>query len=262
MIDVRLLMGRLSGAKVPRPNVRGTLSGHAAGEPFCDLVFDMLQHRHGASIVKQHELLNMIMANPPYPIKEERVKKFPVRSLGELMWHGRLGAKWSPESLFSEKQYDFADIIDLSEKGSIHIIDVKTRNASKKGQPPNIMSALRLAKLCKGIIEHGEASNVKITYVGVDWLDQGANLECVDAHVTEMMKIPPEELYINFTAALQIQFHVDEVPQTFNLGNEEWARRFLQHYIRSWERRKEKFEKDNVLPFLELLGQQNRKWID
>ena len=57
MIDINEIETRMKGSTVPRPNIRGTLSGHAAGEPFCDLVFDMLQHRHGASIVKQHELV-------------------------------------------------------------------------------------------------------------------------------------------------------------------------------------------------------------
>ena len=236
MIDLKFLEAKLIGATVPRPNVRGTLSGHAAGEPFSELVLDVLTYEHGENILKQHEFLNRLMHNKPSMRGNERIELFPVRALGELMWHGRKNVKWNSASLFIERQNDFADILDLSEPGCIHIIDVKTRNARKRGQPPNIMSALRLAKLCKGILNWNDVDQIKITYVGIDWEDRGDHLACVDAHITELMRIPPDELYINFTAALQIQFHLDETSQSFRHSTREWCEKYLRHYTNSYLR--------------------------
>ena len=249
MIDLSFLEAKLVGATVPRPNVRGTLSGHAAGEPFSELVLDVLTHMHGGAIKKQHDFLNELMHRNPALHGDERIDHFPLRSLGELMWHGRRGKKWKPDTLFDERQNDFADILDLSEQGCIHIIDVKTRNAAKTGQPPNIMSALRLAKLCKGRLDWHEGNRIKITYVGIDWEDRGDRLECVGCHITEMMKIPPHELYINFTAALQIQFHLDQVDQSFQYSTQEWCEKYLRHYTTSYDNRTIRFEQENVDPF-------------
>ena len=249
MIDLGFLEAKLVGATVPRPNVRGTLSGHAAGEPFSELVLDVLTHMHGGAIQKQHDLLNQLMHRNPELQGGERIENFPLRALGELMWHGRRGAKWSRDALFDERQNDFADILDLSEPGCTHIIDVKTRNAAKRGQPPNIMSALRLAKLCKGILDYGEQDRIKITYVGIDWEDRGGRLECVGCHITELMRIPPQDLYINFTAALQIQFHLDQVEQSFQYSTREWCEKYLRHYTSSYDERTIRFAQENVDPF-------------
>ena len=45
MIDFQLLIKNLSGATVDRPNAKqhGTLSGHAAGEPFEKYVYHYLK---------------------------------------------------------------------------------------------------------------------------------------------------------------------------------------------------------------------------
>ena len=91
MIDLGFLEAKLVGATVPRPNVRGTLSGHAAGEPFSELVLDVLTHMHGGAIQKQHDMLNQLMYRNPALHGGERIDYFPLRSLGELMWHGRRG---------------------------------------------------------------------------------------------------------------------------------------------------------------------------
>ena len=249
MIDLSFLEAKLVGATVPRPNVRGTLSGHAAGEPFSELVLDVLTDMHGNAIQKQHDMLNQLMHGDPSLMGEDRVHAFPLHSLGELMWTGRRGSEWSRDALFTERQNDFADILDMSEPGCIHIIDVKTRNASKRGQPPNIMSALRLAKLCKGILDSGDEDKVKITYVGIDWEDRGDRLECVGSHIKELMRIPPHDLYINFTAALQIQFHLDAVSQSFEGSSREWCEKYLRHYTSSYDQRTVRFDEDHVDPF-------------
>ena len=249
MLDLSYLEEKLVGDTVPRPNVRGTLSGHAAGEPFSELVLDVLTELHGGVIQKQHDYLNQLMHENPEMQGAKRVEKFPLRALGELMWHGRRGKKWNRDVLFNERQSDFADILDLSEPECIHIIDVKTRNAAKKGQPPNIMSALRLARLCKGILDWHEEGRIRITYVGIDWEDRGDRLECVGCHVTELMQIPPQDLYINFTAALQIQFHLDQVEQSFQYSAREWCENYLRHYTSSYDKRAIRFEQINVYPF-------------
>jgi len=49
--------------------------------------------------------------------------------------------------LFDEKQNDTADILVVKDD-FYEIIDIKTRNISKSAQPPNIISAFKLAQVC------------------------------------------------------------------------------------------------------------------
>ena len=250
MIDLSFLEEKLAGATVPRPNVSGTLSGHAAGEPFSDLVLDTLRLEYGDSIKKQHQMLNNLMRTKPDATKFDRLNLIPLFSLGDILWTGRINNPWNTNKLFQEKQSDFADILNMSEMWDlVHVIDVKTRNASKTAQPPNIMSALRLANLCKSMLDHDETDSLRISYVGVDWVDEGTVLRCVKIHITEMMSIPPELLYINFTAALQIQFHPSGAPQDFTGSNEDWCKGYLRHYTESYDKRTAKFGKTRVDPF-------------
>ena len=139
------------------------------------------------------------------------------------------------------------------EGGFYDIIDVKTRNVSKSAQAPNIISAYKLAKMCALMIDNEEYENVNIDYVEIDWIEQGGNLKCIDAHHGELFKANPKELYINWAAAMQLQFHVSELDQTWKATMEEWARYYLKIFVTSAEARCQKMRDMYVTPFLKYI---------
>lgn len=59
-INYELLLSKMKGQTVMRPNAStsGTLSGHAAGEPFGKLVYNELKKMYPHNIFKQYEYLN------------------------------------------------------------------------------------------------------------------------------------------------------------------------------------------------------------
>jgi hypothetical protein len=251
-MDFSVLKHELINSMVQRPNKSGELSGHAAGEPFSDLVFSILINA-GVNVKKQHDLLNEILIHLRTHSKENRLNAINSKSLREVLWKGRINKSWSITNQFDYKQSDFADMLVLMPDGRIHIFDVKTSNIRKKAQPPNIMSALRLAGICKSMLDTNEYEKVRISYIGISWLEEGDFLICKDVNFVDMLKITPSKLYINFTAALQIQFKLEDVDQSFFGTPKEWCLQYLIHYIESHKRRTETFYHNNVKPFIEVI---------
>lgn len=245
---------KLRGSSVLRPNKKGELSGHAAGEPFSDLTFEILEGL-GSHVQKQHVYLNALCAKFRPSSKTERLLSVHVQSLSEVLWKGRINKYWSHDEQFDYKQGDFADMLILDSDLNMNIIDVKTTNLSKKSQPPNIISALRLANICRSMLYHNEFDKFTISYVGIGWVDEGEHLVCKEVNIIDLFKIQPTSLYINFTAALQIQFKLDSVDQTFYGSKKQWCLEYIRHFIISHEERTKNFYKANILPFVEVLEQ-------
>ena len=245
---------KLIGAGVLRPNKKGELSGHAAGEPFSDLTYSVLEEM-GHHVQKQHNYLNLLMEESYVSDKTYRLLKVHVQSLAEVLWKGRINKKWTHDQQFDYKQGDFADMLILDSDLNMNIIDVKTTNLSKKSQPPNIISALRLANICRSMLNHNEFGKFTITYIGIGWVDEGEYLVCKEVNIIDLFKIQPTSLYINFTAALQIQFKLDSVDQTFYGSKKQWCLEYIRHFIISHEERTKNFYKTNILPFVEVLEQ-------
>ena len=70
--------------------------------------------------------------------------------------------------LFLDKQNDTADIIYV-EKNKFNILDVKTTNIDKLAQPPNIISSLKLANICKSLLTNEDDEKLEINYIGIHW---------------------------------------------------------------------------------------------
>lgn len=218
---------------VPTP-LSGTLSGHAAGEPFEKNVFKKIKELYPSNTFKQFEYLNkLFLDNPQCTTYEERLSLFESDLVSFLIRRGKdeMG-EWNADNLFEEKQNDTADILYV-DNGFYEIIDVKTRNMSKDAQAPNIISAYKLAQAMKIMLDTGEFDKIDIVYVEVDWIQQGENLVATDAHIASIFKTNPNNLYINWAASRQIQFHVSELQQDFKGTQEEWAREYLAHYYES-----------------------------
>lgn len=235
-MNLSFLKDEMIGKGVPKP-ISGTLSGHAAGEPFDKHVESLLHSKFPNGIKRQFTYLNELFAqNPSCTTFEDRKNLISSEVARFLLLRGKESvSNWRINKPFEEKQNDTADIllVDAVPAKKFQIIDVKTTNTAKQGQPPNIISAEKLAKACAKMIDTNDFDTVKITYIGVNWELNRNLLLCTDVAIKELFKTNPSELYINWVAAQQIQFKVDDLSQEFNGNTSDWCRQYIERYIKS-----------------------------
>ena len=257
-VDFDDLCKKMKGAKVPRPNQAnaGTLSGHAAGEPFEKKVYEYLKTTYKGKIFKQFEYLNdLYLKNPKVISPKARYALFnSPTALFLLSRSDKATRAWTPQNVFEEKQNDTADILYYA-NDYYDLIDVKTRNINKNAQAPNIISAYKLAKTCANMIDNGEYDNIGIKYVEIDWSEDGNELQCKNAHHGDLFKASPDTLYINWAAAMQIQFHVVDLDQSWTGTREEWAIKYIKVFVESARERVKKMEDTFITPFLKYIPQ-------
>ena len=129
------------------------------------------------------------------------------------------------------------------------IIDVKTRNLFKSAQPPNIISAYKLAQVCAKMLDNKEFDNFNLNYFEIDWLLENSKLVCKNAHFANLFKSQPTNLYINWAAAMQIQFHVCDLDQDFEDNIAIWAKSYLGHFVNQAKKRADIMITKFVKPF-------------
>ncbi|MBP3483057.1 MAG: HincII family type II restriction endonuclease [Alistipes sp.] len=246
------ILSWLENKEVDRPNAadNGTLSGHAAGEPFEKLVYRHLKELYPNNVYKQYEFLNDLYRRNPESITiKDRQALFNSPVALFLLSRGDAATRdWDIQNVFEEKQNDTADIL-FHKNEYFELIDVKTRNISKAAQAPNIISAYKVAQMCAIILDNQDFDTVGINYVEVDWLPKEDKLVCTQAHYGNLFKATPNTLYINWAAAMQIQFHVSELDQTYTGTLEEWAKAYLKMFVASAEHRCDIMYKKYVKPF-------------
>ena len=252
-INYKLLLSRIKGQTVTRPNAStsGTLSGHAAGEPFEKLVYNELKKMCPNNIFKQYEYLNDLYRTHPKAISlEDKKAQFDSPVALFLLNRSESATRlWNPQNIFEEKQNDTADIL-FHNNGFFEIIDVKTRNMAKPAMAPNIISAYKVAQMCTLIIDNEEYDTIDIKYIEVDWKESGTEkLICENTYIGELFKANPNTLYINWAAAMQIQFHVSELDQSFKGNLKEWAKEYLKMFVKSAEHRIDIMHQKYVAPF-------------
>lgn len=249
VIDLTNISKSMIGKTVPVP-LSGTLSGHAAGEPFDKLVYQLIKEQLPSTTYRQYEYLNELYSKNYSKLShDERSTLIESKTLQYLLNRGKSATStWSLEKLFEEKQNDTADIIVTGED-YYQLIDVKTVNTSKMAQPPNIISALKVANMCRSMLLNSEFDVHDIFYFEVQWKIVGDVLECVDSSSRNLFKCNPSNLYINWAAALQIQFHVSSLKQDYSGSKEEWCKEFLKIFVKQAKSRIEKMEKDFVREF-------------
>ncbi|WP_250632512.1 HincII family type II restriction endonuclease [Rhodoflexus caldus] len=247
------LAEKLRGISIPKP-LSGNIAGHAAGEPFDKHVYHMIKEQLPANTFRQYEYLNDLFRKNPATIGyEARQALFDSPTVMFLLSRGKNATdKWSVENPFDEKQNDTADILVVKD-GFYEIIDVKTRNISKSAQPPNIISAFKLAQFCGKMIDNQEFDNFTINYIEIDWELENEQLVCRDVHFACLFKTLPDTLYINWAAAMQIQFHVSDLEQNFEGSMEEWARAYLKHFVNQANKRAADMIERFVKPFEKYL---------
>lgn len=247
------LLKELPGKSVPVAT-SGTTSGHAAGEPFSGLVFSLIQKMYPENTFKQHDYLNWLYKNNPHAESaEDRLNLIESKPASFLLSRGKKPtAEWSSSNLYNEKQNDTSDTLFI--RGSeYHILDTKTSDLTKKSQPPNIISAYKVSQLCDLMITKSDFNSIVITYIGISWQRVSNRLICKQCHLKDLFRIPPDELYINWSAGMQIQFEVDSVPQSFEGNTRLWCRKYLEFFLKSAIERQKGFQKKFIQPFEKYL---------
>jgi type II restriction enzyme len=249
IVNYTHLITKVKGTSVSKP-LSGTLSGHAAGEPFDKHVYEEIKKIFPNNTFRQYEYLNDLYSKNPCVIGfDARQKLFNSPTVLFLLSRGKDPTdKWSMENPFEEKQNDTADMLVVKDN-FYELIDIKTRNISKSSQPPNIISAYKLAQLCAKMLDNKEFDNFTINYFEIDWELEKKQLVCRDAHWGCLFNANPADLYINWAAAMQIQFHVCDLDQTFSGAREEWAIEYLRHFVYQAKKRAEDMIEKFVKPF-------------
>ena len=249
IVNYQYLIKKVKGSSVPKP-LSGTLSGHAAGEPFDKHVYAAIKKQFPKNTFRQYEYLNDLYSKNPNVIGfDARQELFNSPTVLFLLSRGKNATdKWSIENPFEEKQNDTADVLIVKDK-FYELIDIKTRNISKSAQPPNIISAYKLAQLCAKMLDNKESDNFTINYFEIDWLLENDKLICKDAYFGCLFNANPADLYINWAAAMQIQFHVCDLDQTFKGTREQWAKEYLKHFVTQAKKRANDMITKFVKPF-------------
>lgn len=252
-INIDFLKTELINTAVEKPR-SGTLSGHAAGEPFDRHVYAKIKQKYPDCTFRQFEFLNALYsANPKSLSLADRRSLIKNPTVAFLLNRGKKATEaWTVEKQIEERQNDTADILVFKD-GCYNIIDVKTTNASKKAQPPNIISAYKLAQMCSLILSSDEPVCHAIIYVGVVWELDKDSLICKGVSIKELFKTDPSNLYINWAAAMQIQFHVSELEQDFSKDIKIWCKEYLAHFVNEAESRSKFMINKFVTPFKRFL---------
>lgn len=245
----------LKNVTVPRPS--GQLSGHAGGLPFEELVHYQLTRKFPGRAFRHFEALNYALTEAQGIAgagfkAEDHV--FGSPAVNFLSRRGKDALrKWSLQNLFEEKQNDTAESIVFADAAKdfsselTSLVDVKSQNAGKRSQPPNIISANKLIETAKLVLKDGNPVDFEILYVGVKFKTAQQNgtgvLVADDWVVVDLFKINPSKIYINWSAALQIQFHPFEVDQSYTGTANEWLKDFVGVYVTSLEKRVKKQQK-------------------
>jgi type II restriction enzyme len=249
IVNYTNLIRKIKETTVPKP-LSGTLSGHAAGEPFDKHVYQKIKKQFPNNTFRQYEYLNDLFSRNPSIIGfDAREKLFHSPTVLFLLSRGKNATdKWSIDNPFEEKQNDTADILVVKDN-FYELIDIKTRNISKSAQPPNIISAYKLAQLCAKMIDNKEFDNFTINYFEIDWELVTDKLVCKNAHFACLFNADPADLYINWAAAMQIQFHVCDLDQSFKGTREQWATEYLKSFVNQAKKRADNMIKKFVKPF-------------
>lgn len=250
-INFKEITESLIGCSVDRPNAKnkGTLSGHAAGDPFSVLLYNKLKQSYPDNVFKQHEYLNnLFLCNPNTKTDRSSLVQSPTARFLLTDQKESTIEKWTPEKPLAERQNDTADML-YSKNSYINIIDAKTTRADKKAQAPNIISAYKVARMCSIMLSESDFDSVDIHYVNMKWVEDGDSLKCINSCYRSLFKIPPSELYINWAAAMQIQIHVEEMNQGFTGTKEEWAKQYLQYFTESAAKRISYMKENFITPF-------------
>ncbi|MDR2703208.1 MAG: HincII family type II restriction endonuclease [Cellulomonadaceae bacterium] len=249
---IRIAAESLIDTRVPRPN--GQLAGHAGGLAFEGPLQKKLEAAFPGRAFRHYEALNHAMRNHwPGGVPSDDLESvhFGPPDVDFLVRRGANDIKkWSQQTTFQERQQDtaetivFPDTINDFSGGLISLVDAKSQNDTKKSQPPNIISAVKMAKVAEIVLSKNLIPNFELIYVEIGFDPTPTELICTQVRTIDMFKIPLDNIYINWAAATQIQFHPFTVDQSYSHTPRQWLIGFLRAYFLQLGRRLSKQQKE------------------
>lgn len=217
-------------------------SGHRIATPLEEEVYDALSKTYPGLAFKQHEAVNEYLSQTVMQDKVSDDFIFGNEAIDYLVNPGKKALSNWPGKIVPGRQSDTADIVLFSDSAlfdglSVFLIDVKSHDFGKNSQPPNIMSARKLAKVAEICLSKNIDPNFSLYYIDLGYRKKDAGVVVEDVRMVDMMKIPPldyngkgKPLYINWSAAIQVQFRPSEVSQEFQLSQKDWLAVFMKNY--------------------------------
>lgn len=237
-------------------------SGHRIATPLEEEVYDALSKTYPGLAFKQHEAVNEYLSQAVTRDKVSDDFIFGNEGIDYLVNPGKKALSHWPEKIVPGRQSDTADIVLFSDSAlfdgsSVFLIDVKSHDFGKNSQPPNIMSARKLAKVAEICLSKNIDPNFSLYYIDLGYRKKDAGVVVEDVRMVDMMKIPPldyngkgKPLYINWSAAIQVQFMPSEVSQDFELSQKDWLAIFMKNYISQ--------KRDRIYKEVHELGEQEK----
>lgn len=237
-------------------------SGHRIATPLEEEVYDALSKTYPGLAFKQHEAVNEYLSQAVTRDKVSDDFIFGNEAIDYLVNPGKKALSHWPEKIVPGRQSDTADIVLFSDSalfdGSlVFLIDVKSHDFGKNSQPPNIMSARKLAKVAEICLSKNIDPNFSLYYIDLGYRKKDAGVVVEDVRMVDMMKIPPldyngkgKPLYINWSAAIQVQFRPSEVSQDFELSQKDWLAIFMKNYTSQ--------KRDRIYKEVHELGEQEK----
>ena len=237
-------------------------SGHRIATPLEEEVYDALSKTYPGLAFKQHEAVNEYLSETVVQGRVPDGFVFGNEAVDSLVNPGKKALSNWPEELVPGKQSDTADIVLFSDSSlfdgsAVFLIDVKSHDLGKSDQPPNIMSARKLAKVAEICLSKNIDPNFSLYYIDLGYRKKDAGVVVEDVRMVDMMKIPPldyngkgKPLYINWSAAIQVQFRPSEVSQDFELSQKDWLAIFMKNYTSQ--------KRDRIYKEVHELGEQEK----
>ncbi|MEK6906845.1 MAG: HincII family type II restriction endonuclease [Nanoarchaeota archaeon] len=128
----------------------------------------------------------------------------------------------------------------LKEPNKVILLNVKSHESSRKSRDPNIMSAQRLIEYINDLIGRIDGKNLldnaELWFIGVNYLATEKGGKITGIFVKDLFKLDVSLIpQINFDAAIQIQWHVENMKE-IEQSNKEFAIKLLDEFIIRWEK--------------------------
>lgn len=140
----------------------------------------------------------------------------------------------------------------IKEPNKIILLNVKSHESSRKSRDSNIMSAQRLLEYLDYLINKSNGEELlnftELWFVGVNYHTTEKGGKIVGIYVKDLFKLDTSLIpQINFDAAIQIQWHVENMIEK-EQANKEFALNLSDEFIKRWEKHsKQKQNKYKIL---------------
>ncbi len=229
--------------------------GHSAGTPLEGWIKEQLSE-NGWKIYFPNEIVSEVFNN----IKDiPKIRQF----LEGTFWAKLLVTKKQFENFEVKKpiirwQQEGADLVlfygedIMKEPNKMILLNVKSHESSRKSRDPNIMSAQRLLEYLDYIIskESGEEllDFAELWFVGVNYLATTKGGKIGGIFVKDLFKLDTSLIpQINFDAAIQIQWHVENMIEK-EQTNKEFTLSLSEEFFKRWT--KHSTQKENKYKIL------------